>query len=191
MPHLAWVKIYLYIALSPCQKMASLTRWIAKMTTPEQLLARLDELDIAAETHSHPALFTVEDSKALRGDLPGVHCKNLFLKDKKQALWLIVAAEDTPINLKELKNKIGSHHLSFAKPELLMEVLGVAPGSVTPFALINDTDHRVNVILDSHMMGVELVNYHPLSNEMTTALSPDGLREFIKACGHELREVML
>ncbi|MDV7339745.1 prolyl-tRNA synthetase associated domain-containing protein [Terasakiella sp. A23] len=161
------------------------------MTSPEQLLARLDELGISAKTHTHPALFTVEDSKALRGDLPGQHCKNLFLKDKKKALWLIVAAEDTPINLKELKGKIGSHHLSFAKPDLLMEVLGVAPGSVTPFALINDSQQQVNVILDSHMMEAELVNYHPLSNEMTTALTPDGLREFIKACGHELREVVL
>lgn len=161
------------------------------MTTPEDLLAHLDTLGIETTTHTHPPLRTVEDSKALRGDLPGLHCKNLFLKDKKGALWLIVAEEDRAINLKEMKNKIGSGHLSFGKPELLMEVLGVIPGSVTPFALINDKDQQVNVVLDERMMAAELVNYHPLTNEMTTALTPDGLRQFIKACGHELREVAL
>ncbi|NVK20075.1 MAG: prolyl-tRNA synthetase associated domain-containing protein [Methylocystaceae bacterium] len=161
------------------------------MTTPEELLNHLESLGIESTTHHHPPLRTVEDSKALRGDLPGLHCKNLFLKDKKGALWLIVAEEDTAINLKEMKNKIGSAHLSFGKPELLMEVLGVIPGSVTPFALINDKEHRVNVILEERMMSAELVNYHPLSNEMTTALSPKGLRQFIEACGHQLREVAL
>lgn len=159
--------------------------------TCEELLARLDELGLACQTHHHPAAHTVEESKAMRGDLPGTHCKNLFLKDKKQALWLLVVHEDAPINLKEIKTKIGSNHLSFAKPELLMEVLGVTPGSVTPFALINDTDHRVNVILDSQMMQDDLVNYHPLSNTMTTALSPDDLRRFISFCGHDFREVEL
>lgn len=161
------------------------------MTTPDMLLSRLEELGIECTTHTHPAAHTVDESKALRGDLPGTHCKNLFLKDKKGALWLIVADEDTKIDLKDVKKKIGSNHLSFGKPELLLEVLGVTPGSVTPFALINDKDHRVNVILDAAMMSADLVNYHPLSNDMTTALSPESLRQFIKACGHELREVAL
>lgn len=161
------------------------------MTTPQTLLDHLETLGIESTTHHHPAMHTVEDSKALRGDLPGVHCKNLFLKDKKGALWLIVAEEDRAINLKEMKNKIGSGHLSFGKSDLLLDVLGVTPGSVTPFALINDKDQQVNVILDAEMMAGELVNYHPLTNEMTTALTPDALRQFIKACGHQLREVVL
>ncbi|WP_069189304.1 prolyl-tRNA synthetase associated domain-containing protein [Candidatus Terasakiella magnetica] len=160
-------------------------------TSPQDLLTHLDTLGIKATTHRHPPLRTVEESKALRGDLPGLHCKNLFLKDKKKQLWLVVAAEDRPINLKELKNSIGSAHLSFGKPDLLLEVLGVAPGSVTPFSLINDVDKQVRVVLDSHMMAEALVNYHPLSNEMTTSLSPEGLRSFIRSCGHEFAEVEL
>jgi len=159
--------------------------------TPQELLLFLDDLKIDATTHTHPALKTVEESKALRGDLAGLHCKNLFLKDKKGVLWLIVAREDVAINMKELKTKIGSHHLSFGKPDLLMEVLGVSPGSVTPFALLNDKTHRVRVVLDQIMMDQALVNYHPLSNEMTTALSPESLRTFIVACGHEYSEVEL
>ncbi len=159
--------------------------------TPQDLLAHLVEMNIEAVTHTHPPLFTVEDSKALRGDLPGEHCKNLFLKDKKKKLWLVVTSEDRPVNMKELKGRIGSAHLSFGKPELLMEVLGVEPGHVTPFALINDTEQQVNVILDSAMMAADLVNYHPLSNEMTTALHPEDLRKFIQSCGHDFREVEL
>lgn len=159
--------------------------------TPQDLIAKLEALKIENQTHHHPPLKTVEDSKALRGDLPGLHCKNLFLKDRKKRLWLIVTDEDRPINLKEMKDKIGSAPLSFAKPELLMEVLGVIPGSVTPFALINDIEQQVNVVLDSEMMQNELVNYHPLSNDMTTALHPEGLRTFIRDCGHDFQEVAL
>lgn len=159
--------------------------------TPDELLLFLDELKIETTTHHHPPLKTVEESKTLRGDLPGLHCKNLFLKDKKGILWLIVVREDAIINMKELRHKIGSHGLSFGKPDLLMQVLGVAPGSVTPFSLINDKNHQVRVILDQSMMQESLINYHPLSNEMTTALSPVGLRQFITACGHHFLEVVL
>ncbi len=159
--------------------------------TSQDLLNLLERLEIEATTHSHPPLFTVEESKAHRGDLPGQHCKNLFLKDKKKQLWLVVASEDAPVNLKELKNKIGSAHLSFGKPDLLKKVLGVDPGSVTPFALVNDADCCVNVVLDSQMMAKDLVNYHPLTNEMTTALHPEGLRRFIAHCGHPFQEVDL
>lgn len=159
--------------------------------TPQELLNYLAELNIQAITHDHPPLKTVEDSKVLRGDLPGQHCKNLFLKDKKGVLWLIVAREDVVINMKELRKKIGSHHLSFGKPELLKAVLGVTPGSVTPFALINDKGQQVRVVLEQEMMAQALVNYHPLSNDQTTALSPAALRKFITACGHEFSEVEL
>lgn len=158
---------------------------------PEDLLSHLESLGIKATTHAHAPAFTVEDSKAHRGDLPGIHCKNLFLKDKKSLLWLVVASEDTPINLKELKHKIGSAHLSFGKPELLRDVLGVEPGSVTPFALINDHMRKVNVVLDKTMMQAELVNYHPLCNARTTALSPHDLRRFISDLGYDFQEVEL
>jgi len=159
--------------------------------TPKDLFARLDDLGIAHETHRHPPVFTVEEAQAHCAHLPGGHCKNLFLKDKKGQVWLVVAGDERPIDMKELRHRIGAHHLSFAKPDLLMEVLGVAPGSVTPFALINDAGLRVNVVLDAEMMRMGLLNFHPLSNDMTTAITPDALSAFIAACGHSPRVVAL
>lgn len=153
--------------------------------SPDDLLARLDTLGIAHTTHRHPAVFTVEEARAHCGHLPGCHCKNLFLKDKKGELWLVVARDDAAIDMKTLDRRIGSARLSFGKPDLLGEVLGVVPGAVTPFALANDTDGRVHVVLDAAMMRAELVNYHPLTNEATTALSPADLLVFIRATGHE------
>jgi len=159
--------------------------------TREQLFECLDGLGISTSTIEHAPAFTVDDSKAFRGSLPGAHCKNLFLKDKKAAIWLVVALEDRAIDMKELRHQIGSSHLSFGKPELLMELLGIAPGSVTPFALINDTERRVNVVLDAEMMAHSLLHYHPLVNDATTAISPDDLMAFIRACGHEPAVVSL
>ena len=158
-------------------------------TSPEQLLERLEGLGIATVTHAHPPLFTVEESKALRGELPGGHCKNLFLKDKKEQHWLVVALEDAPVALNSFDKVIGSARLSFASAERLWEVLGVRPGSVTPFALINDTGRRVNVVLQKAMLDHELLNYHPLLNDRTTAIRPADLLAFIRACGHEPRIV--
>ncbi len=147
-------------------------------------MARLDELELHTKTVEHPAVFTVEEAKAHRGELPGAHCKNLFLKDKKGVLWLVVTLEDRIIDMKALRHKIGSHHLSFGKAELLMDMLGVEPGSVTPFALINDADNTVNVVLDQDMMAYDVLNYHPLTNIATTAITPGDLRLFIASCGH-------
>ena len=152
-------------------------------TSPETLLARLDALGIAYDLHTHPPLFTVEDSKALRGDLPGGHCKNLFLRDRKGAMWLVVCLEDRRIDLKALGTMLGGR-LSFGSPDRLMSTLGVIPGAVSPFALINDTEVSVTVILDAEMMGLSPLNYHPLSNEMTIAVTPDALTRFITSCGH-------
>ncbi len=153
--------------------------------TPDDLFARLEALGIASETHQHPPLFTVEESKALRGTLPGGHCKCLFLKDKKGAMWLVVVLEDRRVDLKALRKRLGaSKTLSFGKPELLREVLGVEPGSVTPFALINDSGQRANVVLDKAMLAQEPLNYHPLTNTSTTAIRPDDLLAFIADCGH-------
>ena len=148
-------------------------------------MARLDTLDFETATHRHPAVFTVEEARAHCSHPPGCPCKTLFLKDKKDELWLVVARDDASISMKHLDKQIGSARLSFGKPDLLLEVLGVIPGAVTPFALINDADQRVNVVLDAKMMKADLVNYHPLTNEATVALTPDALVTFIRACGHE------
>lgn len=154
-------------------------------TTPEALFARLDALGIGHTTHRHPPLHTVEESKALRGQLPGGHVKNLFLRDKKKRIWLVVAEEDRPVDLKALRKLLGgSGSLSFGSPELLWEALGVRPGSVTPFGLINDTQGRVTVVLDAGLMEHDPINVHPLTNDATTAVSRDGLLAFIRACGH-------
>jgi Ala-tRNA(Pro) deacylase len=152
--------------------------------TPNELFAFLDRLNIAHSTVSHPPLFTVTDSQSLRGTIPGGHTKNLFLKDKADALFLVVADEDAAIDLKSLHQRIGSKRLSFGSAALLEEVLGVPPGSVTPFAAINDRTGRVSVILDAAMMAHETLNFHPLTNTMTTSIRRDDLPAFLNATGH-------
>ncbi len=154
-------------------------------TSPEQLLEHLAALGIRTVTHSHPPLHTVEESKALRGALPGGHCKNLFLKDKKEQHWLVVALEDARVDLNRFDKVIGSARLSFASADRLWRHLGVRPGSVTPFALVNDRERRVRVVLQQQMLDHDPLNYHPLLNDRTTAISPDDLLRFIRAGGHE------
>ncbi len=157
--------------------------------TRQDLLARLAGLGIETETVEHPAVFTVAESSALERRLPGGHTKNLFLKDRRDRLFLVVALGHARIDLKALHRRLGCERLSFGRPELLMEVLGVTPGSVTPFALINDTACRVTVILDTDMMRYERLNYHPLANTATTGIARDDLLRFIRSCGHEPRIV--
>jgi Ala-tRNA(Pro) deacylase len=153
--------------------------------TRNDLLARFRDLGIETTTRDHPPAYTVEEAQALRGEIPGGHCKNLFLKDDKGAIWLIVCLEEAQVDLKAAPAKIGSRRLSFGRPELLREILGVEPGSVTPFGLINDRERRVNVVLDRSMMAHELLNYHPLENTATTTIRSADLVAFIRACGHE------
>lgn len=157
--------------------------------TRQDLLARLAGLGIETETVEHPAVFTVAESSVLERPLPGGHTKNLFLKDRKDRLFLVVALDHARIELKTLHKRLGCERLSFGRPELLMEVLGVPPGSVTPFALLNDTARRVTVILDADMMRHERLNYHPLVNTATTNIARDDLLRFIRSCGHEPRIV--
>lgn len=160
--------------------------------TPDELLARFKALGIAQRTYDHPAVFTVEEAKSLRGKLPGGHCKSLFLKDKKGALWLAVMLEERRIDLKRLADRLGAARFSFGSAELLEAVLGVTPGSVTPFALINDREaHRVQPVLDEEMLRHDPLNYHPLINTKTTAVSPTDLLKFIRDCGHEPRILSL
>jgi Ala-tRNA(Pro) deacylase len=160
--------------------------------TPDDLFGYLDRLGIAHPTVSHPAVFTVEEARASRGAVPGGHTKNLFLRDKKGALYLVVAPEDTTITLKSLHRLLGATgRFSFGSAELLRETLGVEPGSVTPFAAINDTEGRVRVILDAAMMAHETLHYHPLRNTMTTTIARDDLVRFLAATRHEPRIVTL
>ena len=153
--------------------------------TEADLMARLDELGIRTVTHCHPPMFTVEESRALRGDLPGGHCKTLFLRDKKRNMWLVVALEDRVIDLKALTKAIGANRLSFGSADLLWDVLGVTPGAVTPFALINDDQARVRLVLDEGMLNSDPLNYHPLHNEATTAIAPRDLVRFVRAMGFD------
>lgn len=162
---------------------------MAPPLAPEQLFARLDALGIAHRTYRHPPVFTVAEAAALRGELPGGHCKSLFLKDKKGGLWLVVALEEQPIDLKRLAQALGAPRFSFGNPELMYEILGVRPGSVTPFALANDSARQVTVVLDRAMLDRNPLNYHPLENDRTTALAPQDLLRFIAECGHRPRIV--
>ncbi|MGD9537767.1 MAG: prolyl-tRNA synthetase associated domain-containing protein [Alphaproteobacteria bacterium] len=155
----------------------------------DDLFGMLQSLGIETTTHEHPPVFTVEEAKAHCAHLPGGHCKSLFLKDKKGRLFLLVALDSRPIELNAIAKRLGCGRLSFGRPELLLEVLGVTPGSVTPFALINDKEHQVEVVLDAGMMREPLLNYHPLVNTATTAIRPDDLRRFIAACGHRVQEL--
>jgi Ala-tRNA(Pro) deacylase len=158
--------------------------------TPEQLFAALDRLGIAHPTVTHPPLFTVEESQALRGAIPGGHTKNLFLKDKKGALFLVTALEDASIDLKSLHRRLGaSGRFSFGSAEAMLEILGVVPGAVTPFGVINDTAGRVSVVLDEELMRHTTVNAHPLVNTMTTSLRRDDLVRFLASTGHSPRIV--
>lgn len=156
--------------------------------TPEQLFAYLDELGIEATTVSHPPLFTVADSQALRGEIAGGHTKNLFLKDKKDNYFLITVDEEAEVDLKQIHHLIGAaSRVSFGKPEAMMELLGVAPGSVTAFGLINDENRTVSFVIDEALLAHETINAHPLTNEATTSIKAQDLLSFVRATGHEPR----
>ena len=159
----------------------------ARHATPVELLARLEALGLKTCTIRHKPVFTVEEAKLERGVLAGGHCKSLFLRDRKERMFLVVVLEDRRIDLKKLCDVIGAGRLSFGSADRLMRVLGVIPGAVTPFALINDRQRQVDVVLDADMMRLDPLHYHPLSNDMTTAIAPGDLLAFIAACGHRPR----
>jgi Ala-tRNA(Pro) deacylase len=159
--------------------------------TPEQLLRRLDALDIEHHTVSHTPVFTVAEAAAARGHFPGGHCKSLFLKDKKGGFWLVVMLEERRIDLNKLAVRLAAPRFSFGAAADLGVLLAVRPGSVTPFALVNDGSQRVTPVLDRAMLDLDLVNYHPLANDRTTAIAPADLLRFIAACGHQPRVVDL
>lgn len=151
--------------------------------TPEDLYARLDALGIAHSTTHHRPVFTVEEGRDLKAQMQGGHSKNLFLKDKKGALFLLCALGETAIDLNAVSKLIGAGRFSFGNADLLMQHLGVTPGAVTLFALVNDPDQRVKLILDEGFFTHDLVNFHPLRNDATTAISPKDMVKFISALG--------
>ena len=159
--------------------------------TPEDLFARLVDLGIATTTIHHPPAFTVYDLGKEIAHLPGIFVKNLFFADAKKKMWLVVAPSGRRMDLKKLAGVIGAARLSFGSPERLMRVLGVTPGSVTPFAVINDPLAQVQLVLDAALMTAPVINAHPLFNTMSTSITPADLLRFIEACGHRARIVDL
>lgn len=153
--------------------------------TPAELFQYLDDLGISTSTVTHPPLFTVADSKAMRGKLPGGHCKNLFLRNKRGQMWLVVCHEDQQIDLKQLGERLGAGRVSFANPDRLKAQLGVLPGAVTPFAAINDDGGAVQVVIDGQLLSESLLNFHPLVNDQTTTITPGDLIRFLVATDHD------
>lgn len=153
-------------------------------TTPAALLARLDALGVTYTLYEHKPVFTVTEAETIDASIPGLHCRNLFLRDKKKQNWLVVLPNDREVDMKSLPDLIGSSRLSFGSADRLWEHLGVRPGSVCPFSVVNDTDNAVKIILDRKMTEAEIVNYHPLINTMTVSMKPEGLLTFLIDTGH-------
>lgn len=159
--------------------------------TRADLFARLSQLGIETTTVEHEAVFTVSESEALHDRIPGAHTKNLFLKDAKGRLFLLIAEAHAEIELKTLHKRIGCARLSFGKPDLLMEKLGVTPGSVTALALVNDASGDVTALIDETLLAAEIINCHPLENTATTAIGRDDLLAFLNACQHKPQPISL
>lgn len=157
----------------------------ATHATPEQLFSYLDRLGIEHTTVGHAPLYTVADAKRLRGGLVGGHSKNLFLKNKKGRMWLVVVDEDEQVDLDVLADSLASKRLSFGSAERLNRYLGVIPGAVTPLALVNDTDHLVTAVVSRRLLRQDPLNFHPLVNDRTTTISAHDLGRFLHATGHD------
>lgn len=154
-------------------------------------MAQLDALGITTQTHHHDAVFTVAESEKLDRDIPGLHCRNLFLRDKKKKNYLLCLQNATDVDIKKLPDIIDSGRLSFASADRLWEHLGVRPGSVCPFSIVNDTENAVKILLDQSMMSADFVNFHPLINTMTLSITPADLVKFIESTGHRAHIVDL
>ncbi len=153
---------------------------------PARLFAYLDDLGLAHETVWHDATFTVDEGAALKANIPGGHTKNLFMKDKDGVIVLISAEAHAQLRLNQLHKLIGTRRLSFASAELMQELLGVVPGSVTGFALMNDPGAKVRFIAGAGLMGHDRLNFHPLVNTATTGIARADFETFVAATGHAL-----
>jgi len=160
-------------------------------TSPQALMDNLTAQDISFKLYEHEAVFTVAESEKVDAMISGTHCRNLFLRDKKKKNYLLVLQNATEIDMKKLPAIIGSDRLSFGSSERLWQYLGVRPGSVCPFSIVNDTDMNVKILLDKSMMETDIVNYHPLINTMTVGVTPNDLIKFIESTGHEAHIVDL
>ena len=158
-------------------------------TTPEMLMAFLDKLEISYVIHRHPPLRTVEDSKLHRGKLTGIHIKNLYLRDRKKQSFLLVTEENQKIDLKNLNQKIGCDRLSFGSAERLFEMLGVRPGAVSPFTLINDPNQKVCLVMDTALQSNKRIYAHPLVNDVTLGIDGTSLQRFFTYIGHQVKWV--
>ena len=154
-------------------------------TSPDAVMALLEKLEIDFSTHQHPPLRTVEDAKAHRGEMSGIHIKNLFLRDRQKRNFLLVAQEDQNVDIKSLQALIGCDRLSFGSADRLFEMLGVRPGAVSPLSLINDPDHKVNLLLDKALETHQRVYAHPLVNDLTLGIDGGDLQRFFMHIGHE------
>jgi Ala-tRNA(Pro) deacylase len=157
----------------------------------EYLMGRFKQLGLATTTVEHPPLRTVEEAQRLRGDLPGGHVKNLFLKDKQKRYWLVVAQEDATINLKALAAQLEAQKFSFASADELNQILGIIPGAVSPLAVINDVEGKVTVVLDERLADISPLNFHPLRNDRTTAIGVEDFLTFLKAIDHSPRLISI
>lgn len=152
---------------------------------PSDVLKAIEALGLSHQTHEHRAVYTVDEAKAERGEMPGAHIKNLFLRNKKGRMWVVTFLEDRTLDLRALGTALGTGRLSFASPERMMRVLGVIPGAVTPLGVVNDLHNEVELVLDSAIFGFDLINVHPLVNTMTTTMQPNELVEFVTHHRHE------
>ncbi len=152
------------------------------LQTQKALLTLLDDLNISYVNHEHPAVFTVEEAAQHSQGIEGAHSKNLFFKDKKKKMFLVVTLADKPLRIKDVGKRIGAKNMSFAKPDLLMDVLGMIPGAVTPFAAVNIKEREVKIVLDEELMENDLLNFHPLTNTATTTITPSDLVKFLEYC---------
>jgi Ala-tRNA(Pro) deacylase len=156
---------------------------MAQPKTREQLFAHFDALGLVHQTHSHRPVFTVEEGADIKAAMPGGHTKNLFLKDRDGALFLVCALGSTTVRLNQLHKTLGCARLSFGPEEAMLEVLGVRPGSVTLFGLINDRERHLTLVLDDALLAADPVNFHPLLNDATTAMSQADMRAFVADWG--------
>ena len=159
----------------------------AMAISSDDLLARLQSLGIDAKTSTHPPLMTVEDAKRLRGDLPGGHVKNLFLRDRRERFWLLTTLEDTRVDLKRMAQRLDAGRFTFANADQLKALLGILPGAVSPLAVINDTERQVAMVLDEALLAHDPLNVHPLVNDRTTTIPTADLLRFLESCGHKPR----
>ena len=156
------------------------------ITQRDALMAKLDELGIMTTTHDHEAVFTVDESEKLHDQIPGGHTKNLFVKDKKGKMFLLVVGAHATIDMKTLHKKLGCARLSFGKPDLLQEKLGITPGSVNAFCIINDESEEVSILFDEALMSHDQIACHPMTNTATTVIARDDLEKFVKSTNHEV-----